>query len=360
MECIISQKEITVVVQGAIVKETVDTIRSVRAVLPEATIIVSTYWGSNIDALDYDDIVFSTDPGGFKYKVDSNKLNNIERQVITTISGLRKVRTKYAIKLRSDFLLTSASFLNWFDKYNRYDEKYSLLKKRLICCDIYSRNPRLRGVQFRLAMHPSDFFFFGLTEDLIALFDMEKICDGDKIWFSMNCKNNDGFLSRYTPEQFLWIDFLRRKSTVTLPKSRMDLRKSIVIATERSFSSNLIILSKEQIGIACKRNIFLESEPGSCFSHKDWEKLYKFYCCHEILPYVSYLFSINVANMKRSMHVCVRDFSKWFYDFYFYLRKIYFQKKKTSMNDEEFIKWENQYHMRLKAIKRIFIRNFKT
>ena len=55
-----------------------------------------------------DEVVAVPDPGGFAYaERPGEKINNVNRQIANTAAGLKKVRTPYALKLRSDFLLTA-------------------------------------------------------------------------------------------------------------------------------------------------------------------------------------------------------------------------------------------------------------
>ena len=57
-------KDISVIVQGAINKnETIKCLQSIRQYLPGAEIILSTWEGSNITDLDYDNLILSKDPG---------------------------------------------------------------------------------------------------------------------------------------------------------------------------------------------------------------------------------------------------------------------------------------------------------
>lgn len=62
-------KDISVIVQGAINKnETIKCLQSIRHYLPGAEIILSTWEGSNITDLDYDNLILSKDPGASNYR----------------------------------------------------------------------------------------------------------------------------------------------------------------------------------------------------------------------------------------------------------------------------------------------------
>ena len=85
----IKTEDISVVVQGAINKEeTPKCLKSIRKFLPEAEIILSTWEGSDISAIDglYDVLLLNKDPGcGYYYKNESGiKSNNLNRQLVST------------------------------------------------------------------------------------------------------------------------------------------------------------------------------------------------------------------------------------------------------------------------------------
>ena len=152
-------KDITVVVQGAICQTyTPLCLKSIRKHLPESKIILSTWEGSDIDGLDYDEVLLNKDPGpsGVRgYNFTSS--DNTNRQILSTKNGLKQSKTKYSMKLRTDFCLTGHGFLKYFDeskRFKRLDDK-KLFKDRIITIK------QNLNTNFFIC----DFFFFGLTED---------------------------------------------------------------------------------------------------------------------------------------------------------------------------------------------------
>ena len=140
----INTEDISVVVQGAVDQLTIRIcLASIRKHLPGAEIILSTWEGTSIDGLDYDQVVLSKDPGGFDHNnTEYPTKNNFNRQVFSTIQGLLLSKRKYSVKMRTDFVLESSGFLKWFNKYPARNKQYSFFKHKVICCEIYSRNPR--------------------------------------------------------------------------------------------------------------------------------------------------------------------------------------------------------------------------
>ena len=91
-------------------------ITSIREHLPGAHIILSTWPGQPTESLDIDELVISDDPGAniIAYDFDGTPLTeNNNRQIVAVAAGLRKVKTPYAIKLRSDNYLLHSGFIGW-------------------------------------------------------------------------------------------------------------------------------------------------------------------------------------------------------------------------------------------------------
>lgn len=131
--------------------------------MPCAKIILSTWEGSDIEGLDFDEAVLSADPGGFPAQNIKNPvICNVNRQIVSTRNGINAVDTPYAAKLRTDFCIEHSGFLDWFFRYSEKDN----VEHRVIVSDKFTRNPRIVTRRIRRAFHPSDIFLFGYTEDL--------------------------------------------------------------------------------------------------------------------------------------------------------------------------------------------------
>lgn len=308
----IDSKDISVVVQGAISPDTIHfCLSSIRTHLPEAQIILSTWKGSNTDGLDFDLLVLNDDPGCFDFLNMENSIKcNVNRQLYSTLQGLRSSERKYAIKMRTDFVLESADFLKWFPKYPERNKTYSFFQQKLICCELFSRNPRYKYIDtgVRHVLHPSDFFFFGLKEDLIDLFDIPLMTEDEAIYFAKTGK--DPFLlTVFPPEEFLWVSFLKKhlNDISILPKAQGEITDSLIKLTEKTFASNLIILSFAECGIVIAKPKATSRYTANCFSHSDWKRLYKFYCTHSPLPYVHYRIRFFLINTKGKFFVFLQN-----------------------------------------------------
>lgn len=297
----IDTKDISVVVQGAITPVVTELcLSSIRKYLPEAEIILSTWKGSTVEGLDYDQLILNDDPGCFDLlNIKNSPKCNINRQLYSTIQGLRKANRKYAVKIRTDFVLEAAGFLYWFQYYPNTNKKFTFFKQKLICCELFSRNPRFLEREVRYVLHPSDFFFFGLREDLIDLFDIPLISFDDSIYLARKCYGSV-VLNRYTPEQFLWIGFLRKhlSDISILPESQEEFSFEHVKLTEQTFAANFIILSFEQCGIKCTKVQSVANYTDNCFTHRQWKWLYNYYCKHKIIYYILYYIEFFLVNKK--------------------------------------------------------------
>lgn len=91
-------EEISIVVQGPVQPTiTENALRSIREHLPGGEIILSTWEGTDCSGLEYDLLVLNQDPG-----VLPPAMLNTNRQIVSTVNGLKRVTRKYAVKFRTD------------------------------------------------------------------------------------------------------------------------------------------------------------------------------------------------------------------------------------------------------------------
>lgn len=269
-------QDITFIVQGPVYPEiTNNTILSVRQFFPEAKIICSTCNLENTGILkNYDKLIISDDPGSFTYADrPGEKENNINRQIISTLAGLKACKTKYAMKLRSDFILTGNVFWEFWDKFPDFDSKYKIFEHKLLACTYFSRNP---DSNMPFPFHPSDLAFMGYTKDLINLFDIGLMTKKQAYW---NMKDRHQY--RYVPEQYLFINCLRKNGVKISCDCYNDCTPENIEQTERFFASNFIFLTFEQFNLKPGKQTFnMKVHPNafkSCYTHIEWQKLYSKY-----------------------------------------------------------------------------------
>lgn len=284
----IDSRDISVVVQGPIAgalddapssRHTYLCLQSIRQYLPDAEIILSTWKGQNVAGLDFDQLVESDDPGGYIFHKTEKYYNNINRQILSTKNGLLKADRKYSIKIRSDMVITSLGFLDYFDIYNNRDDEYSLLDKKVVVPTVYSRNPKR---VFPFSFHPSDWFFFGLSKDVCNIWDVE-LADEPNMsrWFENNPRPKPdpypSFLNRYFPEQYLWTSFLKKKLKIDFDYF-CQVNRGIIESSERSLVANLVMASPEQLGVKFLKYSHRFEDWVSIYNHDEWKSLYCKYC----------------------------------------------------------------------------------
>lgn len=209
----IEDKDISFVVQGPVQASadrkqftgiTEECLQSIRQHFPDATIILSTWKGQNLEGLDFEKLCELEDPGPNFINQDGNqlKLNN-NRQIYSSHMGLKAVETPYAAKLRTDNKLTGRGFVELFEQYSELprEENFAVLDSRVVTSSAFFISSHAgRPVHF----HKSDLFDFGRTDDLLKIWSEHLIPELD---FS----KKKGYKSRYpATEQFLCLSWVSR------------------------------------------------------------------------------------------------------------------------------------------------------
>ncbi len=276
----IKNTDITVVVQGAISLPdpknpskitTEHCISSVREILPGAKIILSTWTGMKTEGLDYDILVENEDPGQNKITHPHHKLRiaNDNRQIRSTYEGLKRVKTTFAMKLRSDNYLANDNFKLLFGKFENRHPEYHFLKERVVTCSSFCRELEKGG---RTPFQVCDFFYFGLIEDLldiwnIPFFPRERITNLSKWHY------------RLSTEQNLWVSFLTKHTndincSHLLDESENNIRKSHI-----SIANNLVVAEHSTLGLGIPDRFHLKEKVRCSFiSFFRWQTLYQKYC----------------------------------------------------------------------------------
>ena len=309
----ISSKDISVVVQGAVdYKNTPKCLASIRKYLPNSEIILSTWEGANYKGLDYDAILLNKDPGSFK--MSPYETNNVKRQIVSTLEGLKKCTRKYAQKIRSDISLTGNGFTKYLDKFDSYNEDWHFLKSRIIVCSFFTRNP----VFSEWPMHPSDWCSFGLIEDMLTLWNIALPTKEEENWFKYHRKDDlvkkyyYPLVARYNPEQFIWINFVKKFKKVST-EHMFDKTQNSINETLLSFANNLIIITDKQYNIK-----FLKKHRNNCdlwqvTTYNDFLKIFNMYANGNVeIPMIDlsrlYLFRHYFDSFKRRYRLaCFSD-----------------------------------------------------
>src|SRR5579871_2753379 len=146
-------RELSFVVQGAIDGSispltgepiTRSCLSSLRRHHPGAEIILSTWKDADVSGLDYDVLVRSEDPGAWNAMrpgCGEVKLDNTNRQIVSTRTGLYAATRRYAAKIRSDMIFQGNQWMQHFDSYPLRSDRCRIFKQRLITCSLWARDP---------------------------------------------------------------------------------------------------------------------------------------------------------------------------------------------------------------------------
>lgn len=276
----IDHSDITFVVQGPIIPDiTLECLISIRRYFPEAQIILSTWKGTDASSLTFDELVYSEDPGYFYYSDRAGeRQNNVNRQIVSTLAGLQRVKTKYTFKIRTDFNMTGDDFLQFWNRFPAANADYKVFQDKILACSYFSRNPTSR---MRFPFHPSDLAFFGRTEDVLNLFDIPLMTKKEAYWDTKNVRFN-----RYVSEQHIFINCLCKNGKDVLCHYYNDNSEYNISETEKYFASNFVFLTFDQFCLSSTKSTFsMKVHPNSfrtCYTHNEWLALYKKYVAPEI------------------------------------------------------------------------------
>ncbi|MFQ3598843.1 MAG: WavE lipopolysaccharide synthesis family protein [Chloroherpetonaceae bacterium] len=239
----IDSKDISVVVQGPILHQderTKRVLESVRKHLPNAELILSTWKGSDTSGLDCDALLLNDDPG-ILVGVPASSVN-LNRQIASTRNGLQKATRHYAMKLRTDTLLTGTGFLDAFDRYPERRDDFKVFQHKIVVPTLFTRNPlrmpASRTSLINMFFHPSDLFQFGLRDDLSLL------------WNISLAKNNMTLF----PEQYIWINCLR-DHLQDIDYLKLNLKEQLKLS-EISLTNNFIVETPTHLAIELTSRMF--------------------------------------------------------------------------------------------------------
>lgn len=101
---------------------------------------------------------------------------------------------------------------NTFNRlFDMYEADCRIFEQRVLIHKTLTVNPHAPDLAF--AQHPADLFHFGLTEDLLRLWDGRPMPEGVYDFFCRGAgqPNPCRFASRYIIEQYLWVALLEKQ-----------------------------------------------------------------------------------------------------------------------------------------------------
>jgi len=223
-------------------------IASVRRHLPEAEIITSTWIREDVNGLDTDQLVTSADPGFFMDY--SGNMINTNRQLVSTLAGIKASTRPYVMKLRADLKLTTPALasIGAFQK-NSPAGRQRFFKEPITLTTLFIRDP----ARFPMLYHISDLVQFGRREDMLTFWD-QPIFAEDALCLTQPRKNLFGSYQgfsriRLNPEQALMIGMLRKCGLPIHLDHSCQIRTEDLDLWESILSHNFHVLDYETAGI---------------------------------------------------------------------------------------------------------------
>lgn len=264
--------DISFVVQGAVDGVwTKKTLTSIKQLFPGSFIILSTWEGQNTQDISYlcDEIIYNKDPGSLAFSQDKDIKScfNLDRQIISTQNGLKAVKTKYAMKIRTDMIIKNTDFLDYFDKLNSFDDSYRLVEKRIISFPAYKSYTSDGKRSWDFCMH--DYAYFGLTKDLLLVWDIPTMTHQEKHYWTNNkypdiTENMPDFFKthinnkvsyQYHAEQYLCLKFFSKLKNICIDfKHMFDIRDENIGLFQKLFINNFVGLYADRLGISLPKD----------------------------------------------------------------------------------------------------------
>ena len=272
-------------------------IESIRHHLPGAIVILSTWEGQDCDGLNPDFLLLNKDPGAnvVAYDEKGNAIYlNYNRQILSTLAGLKYVKTPYVVKIRSDNFLINNNFVFEYEKYKKRNSDDCIFDERVIISTSYFR---LYADGHEVIMHPSDFFYYGLTIDVIKIWDIPLF---DDIIFD---DTNKGMVQHpWSPNVSLhaeqvycqrWLNKVDNQSPIL--SHRYDVMPKSKDYWCRFIASNFIVLEPEKIGLGLISRFVSKIKRPNEISFFDWLFIYKKYCDNTIhVPCFKYFCYVGI------------------------------------------------------------------
>ena len=292
----IAIKEISFVVQGAVVAETKLFLEEIRRNYPESEIVLSTWEGSPVENLQSvcDQIVLSKDPGAaiHVFYADSSFNNNINRQIVSTVAGIQAASRKLVAKCRTDFTLQNTGLLEFWSRYPKRFAEHVLFQHRVIVPSLYSRIYSDQPNALPTPFHPSDIFAFGLKDDLLLMFGSCPLQSPKEMedWIARypNRLPYSGAQWRWAPEQAFFYYAVKTKYKNLNWDDNTVFTKDIINQSRNLLMNNFIFVNPNQIGLYSRKHIFslrkanLHYWPG-IVSNTIFENWYKDYLDHNLI-----------------------------------------------------------------------------
>lgn len=318
----IESKDISVVIQGPVDKiYTPKCINSIRRLLPNAEVILSTWEGTELEKIDYDYCVFSQDPGCGYDGIDNRRTLNVNRWIVSSKAGVEKASRKYVLKCRSDAELINTNFLKYWGKYEKRNSDYTIAQHKIIIPSPYTMKYLGDGrkkTKIYTPFHVSDWYCFGIKDDILKFVDADLVDDIKK--FARYFENqeykiparfrwwmNDWF-RKIAAEQYIGLCYVQKKFHQVDLLDFLNWKNFNENFAEEFLVNNFIVLDPVQFGMIINkfkdfsRNIFI-------LGNDLWPGMYRNYIYKKDYHKYTHTFGIigvDVLNIKRKVYLFIK------------------------------------------------------
>ncbi|MGL9773848.1 MAG: WavE lipopolysaccharide synthesis family protein [Sodalis sp. (in: enterobacteria)] len=286
----VSPDDVTIVMQGSVVdnkgidRSIITNIRKVKQHFPRCQIIISTWkmkFACNVQfskLARYLDVAYllNEDPGliskienGIKYA------SNINRMIVSSLCGIRLVKTPFVIKMRTDSYFTSDAILDLLERYivnDRFKREvgYSIFNHRVLNYNLFSRNAR---GYLPYLFHPGDILLCGYKDDVMSIFDVDL---ADASIFETSKHGYFYTIMNYVPEQYIWVKCIDKRKRLKVFHGNCQRNNKLTIESEMYYINNFIPCDSSDIAFCWRKHKSHYHNKGrySVYDYSDWMRLY--------------------------------------------------------------------------------------
>jgi hypothetical protein len=238
--------DLSIILQGRCTDKTSLIVEKFRRVAPKAELIVSSWPGTDYVAPAGVRFVTSADPGTFPISVDGKVVHNdnLNRQVVSTATGLDAASRKFALKWRADFDFDEARMREFLSRYLQ-QLLSSSNEQKIVVSSVTTANP---FAMVGLVFHVSDWFYLGKASALKRyLLDRPVDPAGETGNISSSGLKARGFpFGKFTAEQWMLMPLTRAFIGGELPSYNARSYRSKFLALVRR---HLIVVDPSEIGL---------------------------------------------------------------------------------------------------------------
>lgn len=283
----IDTEDISVVLQGAVdLAVTPKCVTAIHKAFPGAEIILSTWKGAATSDILADCIIYNQDPGGMKC---SHTVDNTNRQIVSSRSGVNQAKKKYILKIRSDCYMKSAKILTYWNLYPNRSDSYHWFAHRVIMPTLYCKRFLDCASKIPTPFHYSDWLQFGLAEDIRKIWDIDTIAPKEFIGVYSFQKYKGNKLqkiwmeSRYTAEAYIFSSSIKKSYPQINYQGLNDYSSENMLQSEQILFNNFILIEPDHLDFLIEKEpyrtiiqdieAFRKPQPGCYYTEREFGRV---------------------------------------------------------------------------------------